>query len=280
MISVSKIVIGIVQASFTTQPAENAEKAYSLVKRNYREADIIVLPEYSMTNPLHLRDPLKVYELSEYTANSKYLAKFTRLANELGASVVVHFIERTDLPPKTKSTSVLVTSQGEILPVYSKMHLFDAYGYKESDFFEPGTSLGKIISINSFQIAFAVCYDLRFPELFRSYAVLGVNVFIVQAGWVKGPLKEETLDKLASTRAHENTAYVVIANQTGNMFTGRSGVFSPWGYRELDMGIGEKYLEHILFLNEVEDAKATIPVVRQSLDKWEIKLKVPKTSSG
>ncbi|MEM1611849.1 MAG: nitrilase-related carbon-nitrogen hydrolase [Desulfurococcaceae archaeon] len=276
----SRIVIGIVQASFTAYPPENAEKAYSLVKRNYREADLIVLPEYSMTNPLQLRDPFKVYELSEYATSSRFLATFIRLANELGAGIVVHFIERTDVPPKSRSTVVLVTSRGEVLPVYSKMHLFDAYGYRESEFFEPGTSLGKIVSLNGFPIAFAVCYDLRFPELFRSYAVLGVNVFVVQAGWVKGPLKEEILDKLASARAHENTAYVVVANQTSEMFTGRSGVFSPWGYRELDMGISEKYSEHSIFLDEVEKARTTIPTIRQSFDKWEIKLKAPKVSSG
>lgn len=269
----SRLVVGLVQASFTASPIDNAEKAYLLVKKNYREADLIIFPEYSMTNPLIIRDPTKVYEISEYLTNSKYLSYITKIASEVGTSIVTHFIERTDKPPLTKSTTVLVTNRGEILPVYNKIHLFDAYGYKESSFFEPGRSLSKIISLNGFQIAFSVCYDIRFPELFRAYAQLGVNIVIVQAGWIKGPFKEEILDKLASVRAHENTSYIVVVNQTGEFFTGRSGVFSPWGFRELDMGVSDKYAEYVLYLEEVEKAKSTLPVVQQALEKWEVKLK-------
>lgn len=269
----SRLVVGLVQGVFDTYPLGNAEKAYSIIKKNYREADLVVLPEYSMLNPIKIGDPHKVYEIAEHIANSKYLAHFTTLSSELGTNIIVHFIEKTDKPPKSKSTSVLVTSRGEVFPLYSKMHLFNAYGYRESNFFEPGITLGKILSMNNFQLAFAVCYDIRFPELFRSYASLGANVFVVQSGWVRGPLKEEILDKLASARAHENTAYVVIANQTGEIFTGRSGVFSPWGYRELDMGHGEKYSEYTLLLDEIEKARATIPVVEQATSKWEVRLK-------
>jgi len=132
----------------------------------------------------------------------------------------------------------LLTDRGEAIPVYSKIHLFDAYGYSESEFLNRDKP-GKIISIEGVKIAFTICYDLRFTELFRTYANMDVDVVIVQSGWVKGPPKEEVLDKLACTRAHENTIYLVIADQTGDMFVGRSGVFNPWGYRELDLGVEE-----------------------------------------
>lgn len=267
----NELVVGIVQASYTNQPMENVEKTYSLIKKWYREADIVVLPEYSMTNPLSIKDPLRVYDLSEYITGSKYLSSFNRLVNELGINLLVHFIEKTDRHPLTKSTSVLITTRGEVLPVYHKMHLFDAYGYRESDFFEPGKSPSKIISINGFQIAFAICYDMRFPELFRTYARQGAHVVIVQAGWVKGPFKEELLDKILVTRAHENTLYIVLANQTGDQFTGRSGVFNPMGYRELDLGHVEKYAEHTLLLENVLKTRDIIPVIKQSLSKWDIK---------
>ncbi|MEM0002085.1 MAG: carbon-nitrogen hydrolase family protein [Desulfurococcaceae archaeon] len=269
----SRLIVGIVQASYTTQPLENIDKTYSLIKKNYREADLIILPEYSMTNPLIIKDPGKVYEISEYPTSSKYLPGIARIANEYGVNILVHFIEKTDKPPLTKSTSILVTSRGEILPVYNKIHLFDAYGFRESTYFEPGKSLSKLISVNGFQLAFAICYDIRFPELFRSYALLGAHAVIIQSGWVRGPLKEEILDKLASSRAHENTMYIILANQTGEMFTGRSGVFNPWGYRELDLGIDEKYSEHTLTLSEVEKAREVLPLIKQSADRWDIKFK-------
>jgi len=269
----SKLTVGIVQASYTTQPSENIDKTYSLIKKNYKEADLIILPEYSMTNPLILKDPERAYEVSEYPTSSKYLPGIVKIANEYGVNILVHFIEKTDKPPLTKSTSILVTNRGELLPVYNKIHLFDAYGFKESSFFEPGRSLSKLISVNGFQLAFAICYDIRFPELFRSYALLGAHAVIVQSGWIRGPLKEEILDKLASSRAHENTMYVVVVNQTGEMFTGRSGVFNPMGYRELDLGLDEKYAEYTLTLREVEKAREILPVVKQSAEKWDIRLK-------
>lgn len=269
----SKLVVGILQASFTASPAENSEKAVSIIKRNYREADIIVLPEYSMSNPFILKEPVRVYEVSEFIANSKYLSTFARLASNLGTNIVVHFVERTERPPLARSTTVLVTSQGEVLPLYSKIHLVDVVGFREVEFFEPGKSISRIISINNFEIAFAICHDLRFPELFRLYAHLGVKLVITQAAWIKGPLKEEILDRLASARSHENAIYIILANQVGEMFTGRSGVFNPLGYRELDMGSGERYAEHLLLLDEVEKARSSMPVLRQAREKWEIKIK-------
>lgn len=269
----SELVVGIVQADFSGSPQANLEKAVSLIKRGYREADLIVLPEYSMLNPLLIRDPHRVYELSEEPTTSKYLAGFVRLAESLGADIVVHFVEKSSTPPYTRSSTILVTSRGEALYVYSKMHLFDAYGYRESEFFIPGTAPSKLVVVKSFETGFAICYDLRFPELFRLYALSGAKLVVVQAGWVRGPLKEAVLDSLASSRAHENTIYLVLANQVGEMFTGRSGVYSPWGYKELDMGYREGYIEHKLLLDEVERARNTTPVLKQSTEKWEVRLK-------
>lgn len=269
----SRLTVGLVQASFDISPVNNAEKASLIIKKNYREADLIILPEYSMTNPLILGDSGRVYEISEFITNSRYLSYFIKLANELGTNIVTHLVEKTDRPPLTKSSTILITNRGEVLPVYNKIHLFDAYGYRESSFFEQGKSPSKIISLNNFQIAFAICYDIRFPELFRSYAKSGVNTTIVQAGWIRGPLKEEILDKIASTRAHENTMFIIVVNQVGEMFTGRSGVFNPWGYREVDLGVEERYFEHVLRIEDVEEVRKTLPVVRQAIDKWEIEIK-------
>lgn len=267
----AEITVGIVQACFTGSPEENLAKASSIIRHRFREADIVVLPEYSMVNPFTVKDPAKVYELSEEVSSSRYLAYLEKLAAELGSTVVAHFIEKTGVPPLTKSTTILI-SPNKITPVYSKMHLFDAYNYRESTFFVPGVSPGNIVTVKSFRVGFAICYDLRFPELFRFYAAKGgADVVIVQAGWVRGPLKEETLDILASARAHENTIYIVLANQTGDIFTGRSGVFSPWGYREQDMGFEEKYAERTLSIEEIKKVRSVIPVVRQAAEKWEVK---------
>ncbi|MEM0001692.1 MAG: nitrilase-related carbon-nitrogen hydrolase [Desulfurococcaceae archaeon] len=70
---------------------------------------------------------------------------------------------------------------------------------EDSEFLKPGDEPGKIISIEGVKIAFTICYDLRFPELFRTYASIDVDAVVVQAGWVKGPLKEKVLNELACT---------------------------------------------------------------------------------
>jgi len=265
------LTIGILQADFSGLPLENAVKAVGMLKKSYREADLIVLPEYSMLNPLRIGDPRLVYEHAETPVSSKYLAEFAKLAEELGAFILVHFIEKTDTPPLTLSTSMVITDKGEAIPVYSKMHLFDAYGFQESAFFKPGRAPGRIISVGEVKLGFAICYDLRFPELFRVYGLAGVDMVVVQSGWVRGPFKEEALDKLASVRAHENTVYIALADQVGEMFVGRSGVFNPWGFRELDMGWRETYVEYTIDTGIVEEARKSLPVLAQSRKRWEVR---------
>ncbi|MGB9827377.1 MAG: carbon-nitrogen hydrolase family protein [Thermosphaera sp.] len=266
-----ELTIGIVQADFNGSPSENAEKGFKIIVEKHKEADIIVFPEYSMLNPLRFKNPNEVYAHSQPIQESSFINTMKRLAELLSVDIIVNVIEKTDKPPRAKNTSVLVKSDGEAIPLYSKIHLFDALGYRESDFFLPGEMPSKFILARGFRLAVAICYDLRFPELFRFYALNGADGVIVQAGWLRGPLKEESLEMLASTRAHENTMYIILADQTGDYFVGRSGVFSPLGYRELDMGYREAYMEHTLNYENIRLARERLPVVEQSRKKWEVR---------
>lgn len=270
---IMELVIGIVQADFNGTPLENSERAFNLILSRHKEAEVVVLPEYSMLNPLRFKTPEEVYAYSEDIEKSTYIEKIRKLAEILSVNIIANVIERTSNPPLSRNTSVLVKSDGEVIPLYSKMHLFDALGYRESSYFMPGRAPSKFLNIRGFRIPVAVCYDLRFPELFRFYASNGADAVIVQAGWVKGPLKEEVLDKLSSVRAHENTMYVVLADQVGEFFVGRSGVFNPLGYRELDMGVGEDYKEFTLDYDKVRAARERLPVVEQSKRKWDVRMK-------
>ncbi|WP_424155382.1 nitrilase-related carbon-nitrogen hydrolase [Thermosphaera aggregans] len=263
-----ELTIGIVQADFNGTPIENAEKGFKMVMEKHKEADIVVFPEYSMLNPLRFKSPHEVYAYSEHVQESYFVSRIKRLSELLSIDVIVNIIEKTDKPPRSRNTSVLVKNDGEVVPLYSKIHLFDALGYKESDYFLHGEAPSKFINARGFRLAVAICYDLRFPELFRFYALNGADGVFVQAGWLKGPLKEESLEMLASARAHENTMYIVLADQTGDYFVGRSGVFSPLGYRELDMGFREAYMEYTLSYDNIRLARERLPVVEQSRKKW------------
>ncbi len=266
------IKVGIIQASYGTDPDRNIEKTRKILDENYRDADVIILPEYSMINVLEL-SPKEVYMLAEDIINSAYLKNLSKISSNLGAYIIAHFIERTNASIKPLSTSVLIKPDGSWEKLYSKIHLFDAYGYRESDYFTPGDSLSKEITFRDAKIRIAICFDIRFPELFRIYAVNDANIIMIHSGWVRGLLKEETLEFLARTRAHENTVWVVISDHFGEKYVGRSMVIDPYGIKALDLGIGEKYIEYEIDPGMVFEARKQIPVIKKSKEVWSITLR-------
>lgn len=268
-----EMVVGILQANLGGEPVENALKISSMVRNGFKRADIILTPEYSMANPFRFNDPRDFYEKSEAIGESGFLSILEKTARETGSLILTHFIEKTSTPPKTRSSSVLITPDGERRWVYSKIHLFNAYGFRESDFFEEGSQISVSLNVKGFAVRVAICYDLRFPELFRLYAWEGADVVLLHAGWVKGYLKEGQLDFLARARAHENTLYLVVSNQVGELFTGGSGLYSPLGYKIYDLGFSEKYVEVSIEREEIALARKLIPVVEQSRAKWSIREK-------
>ena len=264
--------VGVVQACFGTNVVENVGKIEDIVRRGFREADFIVLPEYSMVNVFDLK-PGGVFRLSESISDSAYLKRLSRVATDLGAYIFTHFIEKHGLFAKPLSSSVLVKPDGSLVKVYSKIHLFDAYGYMESNYFSPGKSLSKEVVVGDARIRVAICYDLRFPELFRTYALKGANLVVVHGGWVSGFLKEETLDFLVKARAHENGLWIVLSNHFGEKYVGRSMVVNPYGVKVLDLGLGEKYVEFEIDLDLASEVREKIPVLSKSKELWDIRFK-------
>ncbi|MEZ0393869.1 MAG: carbon-nitrogen hydrolase family protein [Desulfurococcaceae archaeon] len=266
--------LGMVQAYFGASKDENLRKIRELVIRGHGSADLVVLPEYSMANPLALGRPEDFWKLAEDPLGGPFARELSSLSAEIGAPILAHVVEAGRGKPY--SASVLVQAD-HVRVVYRKMHLFDAYGYSESSYFERGDGPGEVFEIGGARLAVAVCYDLRFPELFRRYALAGASLVVVQAGWVAGPLKEHLLDVLATARAHENTIFLAVANQSGPQFTGRSGIFSPFGLKTYDAGPGEKYFEVELDLGEVERARSAIPALKQSSERWRVELAAQPT---
>ncbi len=222
------------------------------------EADVVVLPEYSMFSVVD-QSPSEVYEGSE-ELDDPWVTKFKRFAKENSSYVLVTLFERASYP-KVYNSAALVSPGEEVVTVYRKIHLFDALGIKESDYVIPGTSPSEVVEIARVRTAIAICFDLRFPELFRYYALRGAEVVLVPSAWYSGPLKEETLGFLSRARASENVYYLVIANQYGPRFTGRSMVVDPLGVVVLDLGIGEKYQEYEIDVDYVHEARKALPLL-------------------
>jgi len=159
-------------------------------------------------------------------------------ARELGVDLVAGSIaERREGHEKLANTSVHVGPDGEIRAVYRKIHMFDVVvggiEYRESSTEEPGDEIVVSETASGVPLGLTVCYDLRFPELYRILAVRGAQVIAVPAAFTK-VTGQAHWEILARARAIENQAFVVAADQTGPHGDGKesfggSMIVDPWG---------------------------------------------------
>ena len=160
------------------------------------------------------------------------------------------------------NTSAIICD-GKVIGAYRKMLLFDAFGFRESDFFHPGSEM-ILFAARKITCGVITCYELRFPELMRQQVMSGARIMIVPAAWVKGSFKEEQWQTLLMARAAENTAYVIGVGNAHGAFIGRSIVADPYGVKVLDLGHGERVGRFEIDNSVVTLAREKIPVLLQS----------------
>jgi predicted amidohydrolase len=159
-------------------------------------------------------------------------------ARELGVDLIAGSIsERVEGADKLRNTSVHIRPDGEIAAVYRKLHLFDVEvdgtRYAESEHEDPGTETVLTTTADGIEIGMSVCYDVRFPELYRGLALRGARVLAVPAAFTLATTRDHW-EILLRARAIENQAFVVAPNQIGehppgNRSGGRSMIIDPWG---------------------------------------------------
>lgn len=166
------------------------------------------------------------------------VAWLRNLAAELGCHLLAgSFSERIARSQRVHNTSVLVAPGGEILAVYRKIHLFDAKLrgralYRESDAVVPGNET--VVAVTPLgRLGLSVCYDLRFPELYRHLAADGAEVIFVPSAFTAYTGRDHWMPLLRA-RAIENQCWVVAPAQTGRHNArrtshGHSVVIDPWG---------------------------------------------------
>lgn len=223
------------------------------------DAYLNVFPEYLMGVPEGGLSREYVHRIAE-TADGGFIASVVDKTGERGSAAAFSVYLREG---GRVYNAVILAERGKMVSIYRKIHLFDAYGYRESEVFAPGNSLATW-RLGDFTVGLAVCFDLRFPELFRAYAYRGVNLFVVPSAWYRGRYKLDQWRALLVSRAHENTAFLIAADQTGATFQGRSMAVSPYGYVMLDLGEEERSAVISLSSLEVEESRRLIPVLRLS----------------
>ena len=159
-------------------------------------------------------------------------------ASELGIELVAGSIaERVEGAERGSNTSVHFGPDGEARAVYRKIHMFDVdvggRSYRESENEAPGDEVVVSETAGGVQLGMSICYDLRFPELYRILAVRGARVLLVPAAFTLATTRE-LWEVLLRARAIEDQAFVVAANQVGQHAPGyrsggRSMIVDPWG---------------------------------------------------
>ncbi|TPK22994.1 carbon-nitrogen hydrolase family protein [Mesorhizobium sp. B2-5-9] len=224
-----------VQMRSGESPERNAADMERLVREAAGQgATYIQTPE--MTGAL-IRD--KEARAASFTSQDKDIVVATarKLASELGIFLHVGSTAILRADGKLANRALLFGPDGATLATYDKIHMFDVdldngESWRESAAYEPGTE-AVVIPINDAKLGFAVCYDLRFPQLFRAEAMAGAEVLTVPAAFTR-QTGEAHWHVLLRARAIENGAYVVAAAQGGLHEDGRetyghSLIVDPWG---------------------------------------------------
>ena len=117
------------------------------------------------------------------------------------------------------------------------MHLYDAFGQRESDWIVAGPiEAPQTFAVGGFTVGLQTCYDLRFPEVTRHLVDAGVDLVLLPSEWVRGPLKEHAWRTLVTARAIENTIYVAAADHAPPIGAGNSMIVDPMGVELVTIG--------------------------------------------
>jgi len=214
--------------------AANLETAERLVSQAASTgADIVVLPEKWNA----IGDAALYHATAEPLAGGESVAAMSGWARTHGITLVGGSIaERREGREKLSNTSLVFDSDGEIVATYRKIHLFDVevggVVYRESEAEEPGDE-PVVAEAEGWRIGLSVCYDVRFPELYRILALEGAQLVTVPAHFTT-PTGKDHWHVLLRARAIENQLYVAAAAQIGETLPGkpaygRSLIVDPWG---------------------------------------------------
>lgn len=232
--------VSAIQMNSGPEVSENLRRAAELIDQAVsRNASVIVLPENFALMPRHESDRMHVAEDDGDGPIQSFLAQ---QAKESGVWLVGGTMPLiTQQRNRFYASCLVYRPDGERVARYNKIHLFDvavsdAEAYKESDYFEPGlTANSNLVCVDTpvGRIGLTICYDVRFPELFRTLAHSGATLFSVPSAFTAttGRAHWETLLR---ARAIENLAYVVAPGQSGTHASGRethghSMIVDPWG---------------------------------------------------
>lgn len=256
--------VSLVQFAAATDKSENLAAIRRLVPEAVESRpDLVVLPEVCM----HDFGPpdMSLGPVAE-PLDGPFVSALAGLAREHAIHLVAGVIEQSDDSERPYNTLVALRPDGTVAGSYRKLHLYDSFGYRESDKLLPvsldGSGSGATtVDVAGVRVGLMTCYDLRFPELSRVLVDAGADALCVPSAWVRGPLKEGHWETLLRARALENTAYVVAAAQHGKKYCGRSMVVDPMGVAVAELGEAEGTIAGEVSGRRIDEVRKTNPAL-------------------
>ncbi len=246
-----KIKISALQmSSITGEPDKNRVKAEHLILSELEDdTDFLVLPEVWTVGWSCEDFPSSAENISD-SKTVKLLSDIARKKNVniFGGS----FIEKRE-NGKLYNTCPIIDKSGKLKATYSKMHLYSYCGCKEGSYITEGEN-PVMVELDGIKTGVTICYDIRFPEIYRAYRASGVDLLINMAAWgVKKPIPWETLTR---ARAIENQAYMVAVTQSGKINDNEWNI----GHSRIFDYVGET-------LTEIKDQKEGLMTCEINFDK-------------
>lgn len=250
----AKLVISLAQMNIALGDVRKNTKTAEdmVVEAAKRGSHLVVLPElwstgYALDQSRELAAPLNV----------GIFASVATMATENRISIVGSLLEKRGL--EVSNSAAFIAPNGRLMGVYRKIHLFRLM--EEDRWLQPGAA-PLLMELPWGTSAIAICYDLRFPELFRRYAVQGAKMIIIPAEW---PIERiEHWRALLQARAIENQCYIVACNSVGHtgdkVFGGHSMIVDPWGKIVIEVGESAMLATAEIDMDLVDSVRAKIPV--------------------
>jgi len=243
--------IGLVQYSPVWEDKEaNKEKIASLLKEENSDVDLLIFPEMTLTG-----FTMKSDEFAESLQGESF-----KFFSELAVGRKSHIFAGVIVKGKRKSFNTLIhiKPDGKLVKLYRKVHPF-SYS-QEDQFFETGRKPART-KVKSWQVGLSICYDLRFPELYRKYGKKKAHLLVVIANWPDTRIEHWRI--LLKVRAIENQCYVAGVNRVGESpklkFNGCSSVFDPMGKEIVFVENEEKLIVAEIDKNYVNEVRKEFP---------------------
>jgi len=274
---VTELRAAAVQLQSTTDTEQNLASAERHVRAAVEDgAELVVLPER-----LDIRGAAADYIAGAEPLDGRPISWARELARELGIDLVAGSVaERREGHERVSNTSVHAGPDGEIRAVYRKIHMFDVevggVEYRESKHSEPSDEVVLSETTNGIGLGLTICYDLRFPELYRILALRGARVITVPANFTR-ITGEAHWEVLLRARAIENQVFVIAPGQgsrpgpEGDSY-GNSVIIDPWGELLARSSMeGEGFIAADLDLARQDDVREKLPSLANRVDaayKW------------